>query len=196
MGKPKVLGQKTKSQLSIWEIESTASIYGCQWCIIMRLEDELCLDPAIIWTNVLCVYMCGANTKVDTCWLRNTHGMHDVVPSYERPEKKLTQFQVTWASSSLSNQCPLIGVSSWLSWSTVPMRLCSIHRLASMFIHDFFFASHRVVDSKLGFNACWPNIWCLNKFTFLHAIKYGCPRDRGRQHAANNNHDSKNISQF
>lgn len=121
MGKPKELGQKTKSQLSIWEIESTASIYGCQWCIIMRLEDELCLDPAIIWTNVLCVYMCGVNTKVDTCWLRNTHGMHDVVPSYERPEKKLTQFKVTWASSSYpisvpSLECPPDLVGALYQW--------------------------------------------------------------------------------
>lgn len=119
----------------------------------------------------VCVYVYGINTKVDTCLLRNTHGTCNTISSYEGAKGN-------WHNSNWLGLLPphpineLMsphGMSSWLSWSPAPMKLLVI-ALACKYIYSWlFFVPHILVDSKMGFNACWPNLWCLNKFSALYA---------------------------
>lgn len=141
----------------------------------------ICVGLTQKWTH--------AGSEIHMACMMSFHHMRDLKRNWHN--SRWLGLPLPYPINVPSLECPPDLVGALYQWG------CAVYiNLQVCLFMTFLFTSHRVVDSKLGFNACWPNVWCLNKFTFLHAIKYGCPRDRGRQHAANNNHDSKNISQF
>lgn len=56
-------------------------------------------NSAWIWQSheAMCYMYMVLAQKMDRHLLRNTHGMIDVIPSFEGPEEKLTQFKIHMA---------------------------------------------------------------------------------------------------